>query len=333
MSVLKIGIIGAGGIARGHGNRIQEHPDAEIAAITEPSAAALAAFKESVYPDAELPPVYKNHKDMLANATLDGVLIASPHTLHFPQIMDCLDNGLHVLSEKPMACSETEATQIIAKAADTGRYIVVSYQRRFNRQYRFMKDFIQTKAFGKRNYIAAFLSQGWLKSQTGTWRQDPALSGGGQLNDSGSHVVDMITWMLEDPIEQVTALIDNRGTQVDIDSAIAFRTRGGTLGTLSLLGSGPTNAFWEDMTVAGEHGHSLFYRGGKLMATHGHGKDLVDVTDFGGHTDSDPDTHFIEVIQGKAKNESPPDSFLDVIRFTEACWTSAKQGGQPVTIG
>jgi len=333
MKTIKVGIIGAGGNARGHGKRLRALPNVQIAALADPSDGSIARFAEAVFPEGNVPSRYTKHQEMLAAEPLDAVMISSPHTLHFGQIMDALDKSLHVLVEKPMVCSSEEAEQVIAKARETDRHVVVSYQRRFGARYRFMKEFIHKPEFGARYYFSAFLSQGWLKAQTGKWRQDPALSGGGQLNDSGSHIIDMLTWLLEDPMQTVSALIDNRGTRVDVDSAITFKTKGGTMGTLTILGSGPTKVFWEDMTIAGETGCSLFMRKGNLMATHGHGEALVSVDDTNGHKETSPDAHFIDVITGKAQNESPPEAFLEVIRFTEACWQSAEQGGRPIAVG
>jgi hypothetical protein len=119
---------------------------------------------------------------------------------------------------------------------------------------------------------------------------------------------------------------------VDIDSAISFRTAQGTIGSLSILGSGPGGFMWEDMTISGANGCALFLRKDRIMASHGHGKGLVPVEDLGGHQGTNADDHFIEVIQGKAKNESPPEGFVEVIRFTQACWDSAAEGGRPIAL-
>lgn len=333
MSKIRLGIIGAGGIAREHAKRMLQRGDVEIAALTEPSEDSLAGFAEAVYDGAPLPPVYAEYTEMLEAETLDAALIASPHTVHFAQIMDCLDAGLHVLAEKPMVCSTGETQAVIARAAQGGRHIVVSYQRRFEAVFRYMRRFIRSAGFGQAMFVSSFLSQGWLTGQVGKWRQDPALSGGGQLNDSGSHIIDMVAWMLPDEIVEVTALIDNRDTAVDIDSAVAYRTSGGTLGTLSIVGSGPEGVFWEDMTVTGETGRSLFLRKGVLQTMDAHGEDLAVVDDFSDVENTTPDDHFVDVIAGGAENLSPPEDFLKVIRFTEACWASAAEGGKPVRVG
>ena len=336
METIRMGIIGAGGISRGHGKRLIARGDVRIAALAEPSEDMVRLFNETVLPAGPAPKVYKDHRALLAGEELDAVLIASPHTLHFRQIMDSLDAGLHVLAEKPMVCTVEEAEKVVRKAESAGRHVVVSYQRRFLAQFRYMRQFIRDPAFGRLFVLSVVQTQGWWTSQRGTWRQDPALSGGGQLNDSGSHVVDVMNWILPDPVVEVTAFCDNRGTAVDIDSVLCFRTAAGALGSITILGSAQHRGFCEDWTLSGDGGRTLLVRqdGAPLVirASAELGGELQDVADFGGCTGTDPDNHFIEVIQGRATNESPPENFLPTIRFTHACWRSAAKGGRPVRI-
>jgi predicted dehydrogenase len=332
METLKIGIIGAGGIAKGQTKTFRENPETEVVAITEPSAASLETFKEVVYPDAEPPTVYDDHKEMLDSETLDAVLIASPHSVHFTQIMDSLDRGLHILSEKPMVCSTDETIKVVEKARQVDRHIVVGYQRRFDRKYRYIREFVQSPSFGNIHCVFAFQSQSWLWSQKGKWRQNPALSCGGQLNDSASHLIDMLFWMIGDRVTEVSAFIDNRGTDVDIDSAVSFKTARGALGNLSIMGSATASGMNEDITISGDNGRSVFLRSGELQINTELQGPLTEVTDFGDCTDGEKVQHFIDVVRGKAKNESPPESFLNVIEFTEACWKSATAGGTPVAV-
>ena len=162
MKKIKIGIIGAGGIARGHAKRLRQDPQVKIAALAEPSDESLERFAQYVFPEEKLPTVYPDHKSMLGGKELDAVLIASPHTLHYEQIIDCLDAGLHVLAEKPLVCSTDETKKVIRKAKTARRHVVVAYQRRFNPRFRYMRRLIRSEEFGRIFFVASFLSQGWL---------------------------------------------------------------------------------------------------------------------------------------------------------------------------
>ncbi|MBS3734061.1 MAG: Gfo/Idh/MocA family oxidoreductase [Phycisphaerae bacterium] len=343
MDTIRIGVIGSGGISRGHAKRLIAMDGVTIPAVTEPSDTQWARFVETVLVDENAPKRYtQNHAEMLAGEELDAALICSPHTLHFQQIMDCLDAGLHVLVEKPMVCTTEHTQRVVGKAAATGKRVVVTYQRRFQPQFRYMKQFIQDPAFGALHMISILQTQAWWTGAKGKWRQDPKLSGGGQLNDSASHVIDVMNWMLPDPIVTVSAMIDNRGREVDIDSVVSFRTAGGTLGSLTVLGSAAHKGMCEDWTLSGDSGRCLFLRNdgplGGTLGTREQGQPLeaVDVDGWAEKANrgaADPDTHFVDLLRGAtATNESPPENFLATIGFTEACWRSAAAGGEPVSL-
>ena len=330
MSQLRMGFIGAGGNARGHGKRLLAAGGADIRALADPSEKSIADFGEAVLNGNPRPAVYADYREMLAKEKLDAVLISSPHTLHCDQVLDCLRAGLHVLAEKPLACSRGETEKILGELEKTDRHLVVSFQRRLKAVYRYMRHFVRSPEFGRPMTVASFVSQAWLKSQTGTWRQKMSLSGGGQLNDTGAHIIDMVMWMLDDEVAEVSAFIENRGREVDIDSAVSYRTRGGAVGTLTVMGSSPKCPMWEDMTINGEGGSAFFYRRGKLWVVRDNSGEFVEEEIRG--EDLDPDRHFVDVVTGKAENESPPRDFLRNIKFTEAAWASAANGGKPVAL-
>lgn len=315
--MIRVGILGVGGIAQGHIDRLLASPDADIVALCDTDAARIAAAKESK-PELKNVPAYSNYKDMLAAGGLDAVEIITPHTLHFQQIMDSLDAGLHVLTEKPMVCSTEHARQVIKKSEEVGKVLMVSYQRHFQPQYRYIKHLVESGELGEVTYIAALQCQGWKKGQTGKWRQVPELSGGGQLNDSGSHLLDMILWLSGLTAKEVTAYIDNCGTAVDVNSAISIKFTNGAMGTITVVGDSVCG-WHEDFTIWGTKG-VVFYRNGKLMHCQSDGK-MAEPEEF--PQPQDIDQGFLDAILGRDKNWVPAECGLRVIELTEAAWTSA----------
>jgi len=324
---LRIGMIGCGGYGRGHLRALAANPQAEVAALADPSRAMLARARAEVPALADVP-TFADHREMLKVVELDAAAVSTPHTLHAGQIVDALNAGLHVLCDKPLTCSVADTKKVIARSRAKRRSVVVAFQRRFHAMRRFMRRFVRDRSFGKPTFVQAYNSQGWLWATRGKWRQDPKLSGGGQLNDTGAHLVDMIFYTMPARPTEVAALIENRGAKVDIDSAVSFRFADGALGNLSIVGSGPRNVFWEDMTVTGSKGRALFLRSGVLTASLG--GEVVEYKNFG--RDADLHQHFIDVARGRAKNESPPQDFLPAIAFTQACWTSARRGGRLIKV-
>ena len=323
--VLRVGMVGCGGNGRGHLRNLIAHPEVKVSALVDPSKQMLELAKQSVPADV---PTYADHAEMLKQTDLDAVVISTPHTQHYRQVTDALNAGCHVLCEKPLTISVAETKKVIAKAKAKRKAVVVGFQRRFSGMRKFIRSFVRDKSFGKPLFVQAFCSQDWLISQRGTWRQDPKLSGGGQLNDSGAHIVDMIFWIMPSKPVEVSAMIDNRGRDVDIDSAISFRFADGTLGNLTIVGSGPSNVFWEDATFVGANNRALFLRNGVLTASTG--TEMIEYKSFS--HDGDKDSHFIDVIKRRVVNGSPPEDFLPVIAFNEACWKSGELGGKPVKI-
>jgi predicted dehydrogenase len=322
---LRFGFIGAGGITHGHATRLVQSGEAEVVAIAEPSERSVATFCQRT---GLQPRVYPDHRAMLAREKLDCVLIGSPHTLHFEQSRDALEAGLHVLTEKPMVCRTDHARSLLDLVARTGKVFMISYQRHTEPKYLWMKQQIESGALGRITYVAAVSCQEWLWGTKGTWRQDPALSGGGQINDTGSHFVDVLIW-LGGPVEQVQALQDFRGTPVDINSAVAFRYRSGALGTFTVIGD--THCWWEDWTISGEKG-TIFYRNGRLFkAVLGQGVQEVPDAELP-PSPGNVDQVFIDAVRGRRPVLVPAAIGLGVIELTEAAWRSAAEGGRPVRV-
>jgi len=92
----------------------------------------------------------------------------------------------------------------------------------------------------------------------------------------------------------------------------------------------------EDITLSGDGGRAMYVRSGYgekiVQVSKALREPLTALAETDGVTSSSPDEHFLEVIRGETENQSTPESFLNVIRFTEACWKSGAQGGKPVTI-
>jgi predicted dehydrogenase len=167
--------------------------DAEVVALVDPDPGQMAQTKKA-HPHLSAVPEYAEVDEMLAAVKPDAIMIATPHTQHVGQIIAGLEAGCHVICEKPLITTVEDAHKIIAARDKAKKVGMVSYQRHFQSEFRYIKDRIAGGHAGKVNYISAFQAQGWLTGTKGTWRQIHALSGGGQLNDSGSHLVDILLW-------------------------------------------------------------------------------------------------------------------------------------------
>ncbi len=292
--------------------------EVDFSALVDPEPKNIAALKEA-FPAIKDAPEFSDYKDALNNVELDAVLIASPHTLHFQQAMDCLEKGLHCLIEKPMVCSVSDAKTLIAEAEKRNRIICLAYQRHYQPAYRYIKQVVDSGELGEVTYVSALQCQNWKKATSGTWRQIPELSGGGQLNDSGSHLIDIILWTTGLEPKEVTGYIDNCETPVDINSALCIIFKNGAQGTISIVGDAP--CWHEDFTIWGTEG-AIFYRNGQLKHVkidgHEHIPEILPET-------SNPDQNFVDAILRGAEILAPPICGLRTIELTEAAWKAAAQ--------
>lgn len=321
MSKVRVGIIGTGGIAQGHIRRLLANPDAEIVGLCDIRPEALTSTKQR-FPEIKDLPEYDDYRKLIAAGGLDGVIINTPHTTHYEQTMTSLDNGLHVLSEKPMVCSVTHAHEVIRKIEETGKVFVLNYQRSYQSEFLYIRDRIASGEFGAVQFIQALQGQEWLRAVAGTWRHDPALSGGGQLNDSGSHLLAVILFTTGLRVHQVSAMIDNLGAAVDINSALTVKFVGGAQANVSVVGNGPS--WHEDITIWCEKG-AFYMRQGKLEVSDAVGKRTQPTLEEM-PKGSTPDDNFIATILGKEENGCPAIWGLKVIEWTETAWLSAASG-------
>jgi predicted dehydrogenase len=326
---VRLGLVGCGGFMRAHVGRLAAVRAARIEALVEPSKRNLKRFLGH-HPELADLPTFGSHSDMLQEVELDGMVIASPHSSHYEQIMDALGHGVHVLTEKPMVDSVQQAKAVIRKAKRKDLVLMIGYQRHYFPAFRLAREMLTSGKLGRITFVAALQAQDWLRGTKGTWRQDPALSSGGQLNDSGSHLLDALLWLTDLKPDVVCAQIDNRGSKVDILSALTVRFRGGAIGTIAVVGDAP--GWWEDVTFYGEDG-SLYIRDNRLILqtrARSGGVKSQDITDRLRYK-GDPDKNFVDSIRGEAEPQTPAVCGLRVAQLTEAAWESARLG-KPVKV-
>jgi predicted dehydrogenase len=323
---LRLGLIGTGGMMRSHVRNLQSIRDATVVALVDPDPAHIASVKKQ-FPELAGCNSYSDHHQMLETEGLDAVLIASPHHAHRDQIIDSLRAGCHVLTEKPMVCSIEDARQVIQAEKETARMVGIGYQRHTQPEFRYIKKCLESGNAGEVQFINAFQGQDWLRGCRGTWRQVMELSCGGQLNDSGSHLIDIILYVTGLQARRVMASIENFDVEVDINSALTIDFANGAMGSIAVVGNCPL--FWEDITfVCSEW--TFFLRQGKLTYSTG-GRGEILTLDRAQYGENNPTRNFIDAIQGRQELLAPSVCGLRTIELTEAAWKSAASG-EPVTL-
>ncbi len=322
---IRVGMVGCGGNARGHMRRLLGIENVQIVAVSDVAEPAIEAARELDPRLAEVE-AFGDYAQMLREVELDAVEISTPHTLHYEQIIASLDAGLHVLCEKPMVCSTVEARGVAARAQQTNLTVGVSYQRHTQAPYRYCRDIIQSGEVGECYFVTCWQSQNWYRRQVGggTWRSKSEWSGGGQLNDSGSHLVDIVLWMTGLRPREVFAYQENLDAEVDILSAISVEFEGGALCNFSVVGHAVN--FHEEITLFCDE-CTLGIRGPEVWRWDDETKQVFCGEELG--RSWDPDSNFIAALRGEEQIQATVADAVEVARLSEAVWESAATG-QPV---
>ena len=318
---ITVGMIGCGGVAHGHVKRLLEIGKVELRGLSDPDPRRIQVMKEA-FPELRDCAVFGQHQEMIENSKLDAIEICSPHYAHFEQIVDGLRAGLHVLTEKPMVCTAEDARAVIEEERKSGKVLAVSYQRHCDGVYRFLKKTIESGAPGPVEFVSAFQGQNWLRMTRGQWRQNRALSCGGQLNDSGSHLIDIILWVTGLEAERVQAISRDFGSEVDINTAINVAFKGGAQANISIVGNCPE--FREDITIVCSD-WAFFVRQGELIYSTGDKGEVLRVQQVN-YEPSSCDHNFVDAILGTAEAAAPSVCGLRTIELTEATWRAAETG-------
>ncbi len=321
MSTLRIGIIGTGGISQGHIERLAAQPDVEITALCDIRPEALERTKGR-HEFLKGAAIFDDHQKLLASGLTDAVVICTPHTTHYEQILNSLKHGQHVLGEKPLVCTVAHAHEVLKAIDESGRVFVLNYQRHYQPEFLYIQREIASGKYGAVQFVQGLQCQQWYKGTSGSWRQDISLSGGGQLNDSGSHLLAVLLFITGLSVESVSAFIDNLDVPVDINSALSIRFRGGAQGNVSVVGHAAT--WHEDITIWCEKG-VFFIRQGKLEVCDENGKRFQPAAEDM-PAGSNPDVNFVRAIRKEEPIGCPAYWGLRVIEWTEAAWKAAEQG-------
>lgn len=328
---IRVALIGSGLMARHHISVIlAEFPDSEISVICEPSAANYTAvadqFKAAGKP---VPPNEPNFERLLADyrSRLDVTFILSPHAYHHDQAIASMEAGLDVLLEKPMVMNAAEAHNLIATRDRTGKLLVVAFQGSLSPHIRTASTMLHSGELGKLLNISAVIWQDWATNTTGTWRQEPAISGGGFLFDTGAHMLNTVADLAGEEFTEVAAWLDNRGRPVEILAAIMGRLESGALVTMNACGeTAPSCA--SDIRVFCTEGFLRTGAWGGFLEMQRPGEralEPVEVPASLGVWDQ-----FLAVREGRIPNPSPPEVGLRMARLYDAIKESAALNGAPV---
>ena len=192
--ILRIGIIGCGGIANGkHMPALKKQKDVQMVAFCDIiEERAVKAAKDYGTPDAK---TYTDYKELLEDKTIDVVHVCTPNKEHSFITIDALEAGKHVMCEKPMAKTYAEAKAMLDAAKRTGKKLTIGYQNRHTPQALYVKQACDEGVLGDIYYANAIALRRRAVPTWGVFLNEDE-QGGGPLIDIGTHALDLTLWCM-----------------------------------------------------------------------------------------------------------------------------------------
>ena len=235
---IRIAVIGAGSFGQKHLQMVATEPGFAVAGIADPSAAARALAQQLGVPWHEQPGA------LLDAVRPDGVLVVTPNHLHLPHGLLCIERGIPVLVEKPVADTVERGEQLACAAGTAGVAVLVGHHRRHNPILETAREVVRSGRLGR--VVAVNLT--WLARKPETyfdvpWRREP---GGGPILINLIHEIDALRFVLGE-IATVRAMTANaiRGFPVEDTAAVLLRFSSGAIGSVVLSDAAEAPWSWE----------------------------------------------------------------------------------------
>jgi predicted dehydrogenase len=234
MSKVRLGIIGIGNMGSSHIKNYLKGsmPEIEITAVCDIKPDRLDWAKE------QLPEVatFDNATALMESGKVEAILVATPHYDHPPLVIQALESGLHVMSEKPAGVYTKQVREMNAVADKSDKIFGIMFNQRTNCLYRKAHELVHSGKFGEMKRVTWIITD-WYRTQayynSGGWRATWSGEGGGVLLNQCPHQLDLWQWICGMP-EKITAVCHEgkwHNIEVEDDVMIYAQYPNGATGT------------------------------------------------------------------------------------------------------
>lgn len=323
--VLRVGLVGAGTMGRRHLDALSRDGRVKIVGVADTAAHVARTAAESVgaRPCESLAD--------LGGMGIDAVFVALPNVFHGAVVLEALDRGLHVFSEKPMATVLDEGRRILDRVRRGNRVYQMGFNRRWSPAYRYLRQQIDA---GFVPYSAGVkMNDGDML--TPSWYTNVAICGG-FMYDTAVHLMDMVAWLIG-PVESVAAL-GRRSCYPDYDDIVMLmRCRGDRPVAFTTCGHASWAAPQERIELYGDHAllvsedlDRVRYSTRQTPKAEWQQLASPDLVTLWGYVDED--RAFVDACLGLAP---PPVTVHDAfhsLAILDAAYSSIASGGLPVPV-
>lgn len=196
MNKVRVGIIGFGRMGLTHYSIINTHPCVEMTAIADTSSMMLNMIKKYL----EGVKMFSDYKDLLNSGLVDAVIVCTPSVMHYDVCKMACEKGIHVFCEKPFTTDSQKAAELADMFEKSGLINQVGYVFRFDPVFNKVKELIDSGVIGDICHVGAqFLSATLIKMQPEKGWRSKRENGGGATYEMGSHVIDLMEFILGKP--------------------------------------------------------------------------------------------------------------------------------------
>ena len=326
------GIVGFGWVARDYMAPAIVAADDRLVAVADPDPAArmeAAGLAARAYADVD---------EMVRDPGVEVIYVATPNHLHRGAVEAAARAGKAVLCEKPMAATLEDAQAMVAACRSAGVLYGTAFDQRHHPAHRAMRAAIAAGRLGTVTAIriayACWLGAEWQAGRGGeNWRVDRTKAGGGALMDLTPHGVDLVEFLIGEPIETLVALTQTRVQDYAVDDGamLVGRTASGVLASLHnafncpdglprrrLEVLGTTGQLTADRTMGQDPGGTLHVLDGRTGTTV-----AVDVPDAGASPFLGQVRRFGAALRGRDVHEFSGVRDLHTMRLVEGAYRSS----------
>ena len=192
--VTRIGIIGCGLVGSKRTRALGDCPLVAVADSDLARARQLAAGHPGCAASADW-------RDVVSRADIDLVIVSTSNDMLAPVTLAAVQQGKHVLVEKPAARNAAELAPVIAAARVAAVKVKVGFNHRFHPALLKAREIFDTGALGPLMYIRGRYGHGGRLGMEREWRADRTIAGGGEMLDQGVHLIDLARWFAGDFVE------------------------------------------------------------------------------------------------------------------------------------
>ncbi|MFN0166802.1 MAG: Gfo/Idh/MocA family protein [Bryobacteraceae bacterium] len=342
MATVRIGVIGAGWWAvENHIPALKSFDDVEVSAICRLGRDELRRFQDHF----QIPFGTEDYRELLSLPGLDGVIVCSPHHLHYEHAKAALERGLHVVCEKPMTLDAGEARELRDLAETQARHFLIPYGWSYSEMAEQALRSVRAGLIGEIQHVHCHMAsalrelfsgqESWVGAESlvrpelGTWA-NPA-HGGGWAHGQLTHALGLLFLLSGLEPESVFGITGLSSTGADLFNAIACRFRNGATGTIGGAATMPVgSAYQVDVRLYGTKGMLLVDVERPRMEVRCHDGAVVraEVTHPpGGYSCVAPLRRFVDLIQGKpVENLSSARVGAATVALIDAALRSARSG-------